>query len=92
MRSRLLSAVLFVVCMMFAGTGLSQLTLGSINGTVTDSSGASVPGTLVTVTDGAIGVSRSAKSGSDGVFQIFNLPVGSYSVTAVHDGFDTTSL
>jgi hypothetical protein len=70
----------------------AQQTLGSINGTVLDVSGAAVPGSTVTVTDAAIGVTRVTKTQASGFFQIFNLPVGTYKVTATHDGFETTDL
>jgi hypothetical protein len=70
----------------------AQQTLGSINGTVLDASGAAIPGSAITVTDPDIGVTRTAAAGSNGYFQIFNLPVGTYTVQATHDGFDTTKL
>ena len=70
----------------------AQQTLGSINGTVFDSSGAAIPGAQVTVSDESINVVRSATSQADGFFQIFNLPIGVYKVKATHDGFDTTQL
>jgi hypothetical protein len=70
----------------------AQQTLGSINGTVLDSSGAAVPEATVTVTDADINVTRTAKTQANGFFQIFNLPVGAYKVRAIHDGFDTTEL
>jgi hypothetical protein len=70
----------------------AQQTLGSLNGTVLDASGAAVPGSSVTATDDAIGVTRTTKAQGNGYFQIFNLPVGTYTVKATHDGFDTTAL
>ncbi len=70
----------------------AQQTLGSINGTILDSSGAAIPGSAVTVTDPDINVTRTATSGSNGYFQVFNLPIGTYKVKATHDGFDTTQL
>jgi hypothetical protein len=51
-----------------------------------------VPDSTVTVTDAEIGVTRTTKAAGNGYFQIFNLPVGTYKVTATHGGFDTTSL
>lgn len=68
----------------------AQQTLGSINGTVVDPSGAIVAGAKVTVTASAIGVTRTTTTQSDGVYQIFNLPVGIYSVQVTASGFDTT--
>jgi hypothetical protein len=70
----------------------AQQTLGSINGTVLDPSGASVPDATITVTNTQIDLTRTAKSGANGFFQIFNLPIGAYSVKITHDGFETTDL
>jgi hypothetical protein len=71
---------------------LSQQTLGSINGTVLDPSGAAVPGAEVTVTDASINVTQITTTQKTGFFQIFNLPIGSYTVTAGHEGFEKTEL
>ena len=68
----------------------AQQTLGSLNGTVTDSSGAAIPGATVTVTDAEIGVSRSTTTQQNGFYQIFNLPIGTYAVKVGHDGFETS--
>jgi hypothetical protein len=70
----------------------AQQTLGSINGTVYDSSGAALPGVQVIVSDESINVVRTATTQSDGFFQIFNLPIGTYKVRATHEGFETTEL
>jgi len=70
----------------------AQQTLGSINGTVLDPSGAAVPASKVTITDAEIGVTRTVTAQANGYFQVFNLPVGTYKVQAVHDGFDTTDV
>ncbi len=84
--------LLLLMVLSFATVANAQGTLGSINGTVLDSSGAAVPGSTVTVTDAEIGVTRSVTSSSNGYFQVFNLPVGIYKVTATHGGFDTTDV
>src|SRR5258708_40194113 len=70
----------------------AQQTLGSINGTVLDPSGAAVVGAKVTVSAPAIGVTRATTTQSNGTFQIFNLPVGTYNVVVGHEGFETTTL
>ncbi len=72
--------------------GLSQQTLGSLNGTVQDPSGAAVFGATVTVTNAAINISRSTITQRTGFFQIFNLPIGTYEVKLGHEGFETTTL
>ena len=70
----------------------AQQTLGSINGTVLDSSGSSVPDATVTVTNTQIDLTRTTKTQSSGFFQIFNLPIGAYKVKVTHEGFETTDL
>jgi hypothetical protein len=70
----------------------AQQTLGTINGTVYDSSGAAVPGTAITVTDPDIGVTRTTTASKSGFYQVFNLPPGTYKVSATHEGFETTDL
>jgi len=76
----------------FLTTANAQQTLGSINGTVLDASGAAVPGSMIAVTDTDINVTRTTKTQGNGFFQIFNLPIGTYKIRATHDGFDTTEL
>lgn len=70
----------------------AQQTLGSVNGTVLDQTGAAVPGATVTVTASDIGLARTTTTQSSGFYQIFNLPVGVYSVAVTHDGFETTHI
>jgi hypothetical protein len=72
--------------------GIAQQTLGSLNGTVVDSTGAAVPGATVTVTNPAINYSTTTTTQGTGFYQVFNLPIGTYTVKVSHEGFDTTSL
>ena len=71
---------------------LGQQTLGSLNGTVVDSSGAAVPGANVTVTDSAINYTAAAITQGTGFYQVFNLPIGTYTVKVSHAGFETTQV
>jgi hypothetical protein len=71
---------------------IAQQTLGALNGTVLDPSGASVAGATVTVSNEAINVSQTTSTQKSGFFQIFNLPIGVYAVKVGHDGFDTTEV
>jgi Carboxypeptidase regulatory-like domain len=89
---KLLVVLLFCCFFTTMVAARAQQTLGSLNGTVVDASGAAVPDSTVTATDASIGVTRTTKAQGNGYFQIFNLPVGTYSVKATHDGFDTTEL
>src|ERR1700719_4751415 len=70
-------------------SSLSQQTLGSINGTVTDSSGAVVQNAVVKVHNLGTGLEQTASTKSDGSFSIVDLPIGTHSVTFSRDGFKT---
>jgi len=67
----------------------AQQTLGSINGTVTDSSGAVVQNATVKIHNLATGLEQTANTKSDGSFSIVDLPIGTYSVTFSQSGFKT---
>jgi hypothetical protein len=72
--------------------GISQQTLGSLNGTVVDSSGAAVGDAIVTITNTGTNYTSSTKTQSTGFYQVFNLPIGNYSIKVSHSGFETTTL
>lgn len=64
---------------------------GEITGTVTDPSGAVIPGATVTITNQDTGVTeRTITSGSQGTFSAALLPVGTYRVTVTATGFSKT--
>src|SRR5437870_925109 len=77
----------------FIGLGLivtsanAQEFRGSITGRVTDPSGASVPGSQVTVTNSATNVSSSATTNEDGLYSVPYLAPGQYTVVAEMKGF-----
>lgn len=60
-----------------------------ITGFVRDSSGGTLPGVDVTVTQTATGVTRSTVTSADGAFAFPNLPVGPYQLKATLQGFST---
>jgi hypothetical protein len=60
-----------------------------IEGTVTDQSGAVVPGAQVTLTNQDTQVTQSAASNSQGLVQILHLPPGRYQITVTAAGFGT---
>lgn len=65
----------------------AQEATGKIVGTVTDPSGALIPGAKVVVTDLTTKVSRDAVTDGDGDFQVLSLPIGTYQVTVEREGF-----
>ena len=84
--------ILLCVSFGFAPNAMAQQTLGGINGEVTDASGAFVPGADVTVIGDQTKLKRGLKSDSTGAFDFVNLPIGSYSLTFAHAGFETINI
>jgi len=70
-----------------AATGWAQSTSGSITGTVTDNTGAVIADANVTVTNLAMNFTRTAKTNSEGVFVVAQLPPGRYSISVEKPGF-----
>jgi len=80
-----LSALLMSFAL-FAGSALGQTaTTGSIEGTVTDSQGASVPGIAVKVTSPNLISAQTATTDSNGRYKVLNLPPGRYSISVEAD-------
>jgi Carboxypeptidase regulatory-like domain/TonB-dependent Receptor Plug Domain len=83
-------ARMILVFVLLAAVGLSAQTFrGTILGTVTDPSGAVVPGAKVTVKNTGTGLERSTETSADGSYTLSELPIGTYSVTVVLTGFET---
>ena len=70
-------------------SALAQTVTGSITGTITDPSGAVIPGGTVTAENAATSVKTSAKSNASGVYTIRFLPIGTYTLTVEASGFTT---
>jgi outer membrane receptor protein involved in Fe transport len=65
----------------------AQTFRGSINGVVTDQSGAAIAAAQVEATDVATGIAHTTITSSGGEFSFQDLPLGSYSVSATASGF-----
>ena len=65
----------------------AQQSLGAINGTVKDTSGAVVPGATIRAVNVATNLTVNATTQKDGSFNIVDLPIGTYSVTVRKHGF-----
>ena len=71
-----------VLCMAIFCPGVrAQSGAGSIQGTVTDSTGAVIPGASIRVVNNATNVPATAKSSGVGFYQVPGLFVGTYTVT-----------
>ena len=80
--------MLSLLVLVFAATAFSQTT-ASIQGTVSDQSGAAVVGAKVTVKNTAMGIERTTQTNSTGAYEVPALPPGTYSVQVEIAGFET---
>jgi hypothetical protein len=84
---RTLALIVFSLAL-FAGVSTSAQTFrGTILGSVTDSSGAAVPGATVTIKNLDTGLTRTVSTSDDGSYAVPELPIGNYSVTVEKPGF-----
>ncbi|HEX9161002.1 MAG TPA: carboxypeptidase regulatory-like domain-containing protein [Thermoanaerobaculia bacterium] len=83
----LLAFVLLFPALVFAQ---SQATTGVIEGTITDASGAALPGVSVVMRNTQTNYSQTAITDSGGRFRGVLLPLGKYEVTASLEGFGTS--
>src|SRR6266404_3849407 len=87
-----LGVLLFPLLAMLLASGLTvnaQTFRGTILGTVTDTSGASVAGATVIIKNTDTGLTRTVTTSDDGSYSAPELPIGNYSVTVEESGFKT---
>ncbi|MBI4475487.1 MAG: TonB-dependent receptor [Acidobacteria bacterium] len=87
MRIRIFMILVFASCL--AGAGLSQAINGVIAGRAEDSSGARIPGVLITLTSPAIQGQRTLSTDEAGNYRFTNLPPGTFTVKYQLAGFKT---
>ncbi|MEW6320849.1 MAG: TonB-dependent receptor [Acidobacteriota bacterium] len=87
---RLKSAgALFFLLVMCTAPAWAQRTTGALFGTVTDSSGAVLPGVTVTLTGAAVQGTPTTVTSETGVYRFPALPPGTYTLTFELSGFTT---
>jgi hypothetical protein len=72
-----------------ASNTLAQSGAGSVQGTVTDATGAIIPGASIHVVNDATAVAADAKTNGAGFYQVPNLFTGNYDVTITAPGMKT---
>ncbi len=89
MCKRIVKFVVSLVCFSLIGAGmvLAQVGSGQITGTVTDPTGAVIPGAMISVTAEATGVKLSTTTNSSGFYLVGGLGVGYYTIEARAKGF-----
>jgi hypothetical protein len=87
---RITLAVLALVCTLAARVN-AQVATGTVQGIVTDSTGAAVPGATVTATNVDTQFSRVATSDTSGEYVVRLLPPGKYKIDVTLSGFKAFS-
>lgn len=80
----LISLLLTVLC---SQTGFSQTTTGTILGTVSDITGAVIPGATITIKNFETGATRHFVTDDGGRYRVAGLPPGKYEVSVGRQGF-----
>jgi hypothetical protein len=75
------------VLVVLPATAFGQTFRGGISGTVTDQSGAVVPGAQITAVESATNTTSKTVSSSAGEFAFSNVPLGSYTISITASGF-----
>ena len=87
-----MSRILIVISIFLlnaAGMYAQAVASAEIHGTITDSSGAGVPGAQVRATQTEMGQVTTTVAGTDGAYVLTNLPVGPYRFEAAAPAFST---
>ena len=84
---RIIGLALLAVLLSVGQAAAQSRQSGEIRGTVTDSSGAVIPGVVITITNLATGVIQRETTDATGLYDAPSVPVGQYSVSFAKDGF-----
>ena len=89
MNSKHLSRLLLTLAIswLLATPAFSQLSSGTVLGSVTDGTGAVIPGVSVTANNQDIGLTRSVITNESGNYRVDQLPLGTYTITVELPGF-----
>src|ERR1700681_1564248 len=82
-----ITCAVLALTLLLVAFSYGQAVTGSLLGTITDSSGASVANAKVTITDANTGISRTTNTNESGNYNFSDLPPGTYTVIAEITGF-----
>jgi len=88
-RSLLVFAGLVILIALSTPSRAQSITAGDVTGTVTDPSGAAIPGAAVTLLNLNTNASQQATTNADGSYRFAFVTPGTYKVTASANGFQT---
>lgn len=87
--TRVLLAGVVLTLLLVTQSAMADNVYATVRGTVSDTTGAILPGVQVTATNTSTGFSTSTTSQDNGRYEFLQLPVGSYTVSATKQGFKT---
>ncbi len=70
----------------------AQIDRANLNGTVSDSSGALIPGARIEIVSRETGIRRETATGPAGTYNLTGLPIGTYDLSISHQGFETSNV
>jgi len=88
--SRFLVAGFIILGVLASSPAFAQVDMGSIQGTVLDSSGAVIPNAKVSLTNQATNLTVTTKSNASGVYIFTPIRIGQYTITGESPGFAKT--
>src|SRR5882672_10244691 len=83
------SLMAMLVCFVLSTHTFAQTSNATLGGTVSDASGAFIPGVTITATNTATGIAPTVFSNEAGAYQFASLQTGTYRVSAELPGFQT---
>ena len=86
---KLLTVAAMLLCLGVSTFTFAQTSNATVGGTVSDATGALIPGVTVTATNTATGIVTTVISNESGAYQFASLQTGTYKVTAELPGFQT---
>ena len=81
----------FLVTLSLTTAAFAQGEEGTVSGTITDTTGAVIPGATVTIANPVSGYTHTTTADASGQFRFFNLPLHTYELSVKMQGFQSAS-